>query len=505
MNPFFTYFDLLTNTFRVNTLGSQILSKYYEAYIESYFKALALAYNQKQKGESKNLFMSGFLLPSGELYEEWLKNADTKLSDLLKSKEFSSSLSEYVKLHLELHRMLKAQGYPIQYFEDMYEYIKNNWNSYYTDRKDKSLTEFKVAYKKDNVRLMHFVGANEHTSNASENPLLIIYAPINQFHIMDIHPNRSVVKSLLSKGIDVYLLDWGYPSSKHNDHSLYDYITYVHEAVQYIQKQTSNSMYANVLDKIENNKPNQVNLEMAVTKNDSLDKSSIHDNDRSYQNHKASKENKISLLGYCWGGIIALCYASLHNDNPRNLTFSAVPVDSSKDQTILSTWAKNMDTDKIIDEFGHFNGQIMDIGFILRNPIRYTIDKYITMTKKYNDKQFMDLFRSVEEWLYNTPNIPGKLFKDIVNQCYKNNSLVKNNIQLNNNSINLRKINIPILTIVAENDDLVSAESTMEIENCVSSTTKKMIKFKGGHVGLCISSSAHKQLWPEVADWILQN
>src|SRR5687767_9362951 len=128
MNPFFTYFDLLTNTFGVNTLGTKILSKYYEAYIESYFNALALANNQKQKGESKNLFMSGFLLPSEEVYEEWLKNGDTKLSDLLKSKEFSSLLSEYVKLHLELHRMLKAQGYPIQYFEDMYEYIKNNWN-----------------------------------------------------------------------------------------------------------------------------------------------------------------------------------------------------------------------------------------------------------------------------------------------------------------------------------------------------------------------------------------
>ena len=62
-----------------------------------------------------------------------------------------------------------------------------------------------------------------------------------------------------------------------------------------------------------------------------------------------------------------------------------------------------------------------------------------------------------------------------------------------------------IQTIVAENDDLVSPESTMEIENYVSSNTKKMIKFKGGHVGLCISGSAHGQLWPEVADWILMN
>lgn len=141
----------------------------------------------------------------------------------------------------------------------------------------------------------------------------------------------------------------------------------------------------------------------------------------------------------------------------------------------------------------------------MRNPVRYTVDKYLTMIKKYNDTEFMDIFRSVEGWLYNTPNIPGKLFKDIVNECYQNNSLVKNSIGLNHEVINLHKIDVPIQTIVAENDDLVSSASTMEIENYVSSSTKKMIKFKGGHVGLCISGSAHSQLWPEVADWILAN
>ena len=125
--------------------------------------------------------------------------------------------------------------------------------------------------------------------------------------------------------------------------------------------------------------------------------------------------------------------------NIRNLTLLAVPVDSSKDQTILSTWAKNLNADKIIDEWGHLNGQVLDIGFMMRNPMRYTADKYLTMAKKYNDKEFMDIFRSVEEWLYNTPNIPGKLFKDIVNECYKKNSLMKNSMRLNNEIINLQE------------------------------------------------------------------
>ncbi len=50
---------------------------------------------------------------------------------------------------------------------------------------------------------------------------------------------------------------------------------------------------------------------------------------------------------------------------------------------------------------------------------------------------------------------------------------MKNSIGLNHEVINLHKIDVPIQTIVAENDDLVSSASTMEIENYVSSSTKK--------------------------------
>ena len=508
MNPFFTYFDILANAFEVLTSGTKILSKYNQAYTESYFNALEDYY--KQASEYKNFDVLNnrrFLLPSGELYEGWLKNSDTKLNELLKSEEFSSSLSKYVKSHLELHRLLKAQGYHLQLFEHIYEYITNNWNSYYTEIMDKKGTEFETIYKKDNVRLLHFIADDKSTVSEVKNPLLIIYAPINQFHIVDINPARSVVKSLLSKGLDVYLLDWGYPTSKYDSLSLYDYLTYLKDAVQFIQKQSSISISADVQEEIKNKNTNQTNLEISDTKNNnSINKSGLYTRSSNIVAQSSKfQEQKISILGYCWGGIIALCYASLYNENIRNLTLLAVPVDSSKDQTILSMWAKNLDTDKIIDEFGHLNGQVLDIGFMMRNPMRYTTDKYITMAKKFNDKQFMDIFRSVEGWLYNTPNIPGKLFKDIVNECYKNNALLENSMQLNHDIINLQKIDIPIQTIVAENDDLVSPESTMQIENCVSSNTKKMIKFKSGHVGLCISGSAHSQLRPQVADWILTN
>jgi polyhydroxyalkanoate synthase len=443
----------------------------------------------RYREEDPSKGMTGYgVLPYDELYDLWINSSDTKLGEKLESDTFSSSLQNYIDSQLRMRKLLKAMGYPIQYFEDLYESASKNWNTYYNKRKDFMLTDFTIEYSKNNVRLLYFISKDKPEGTDNQNHLLIIYAPINQFHIMDIDPERSVVKALLSKGIDVYLLDWGYPLSDSNNSSLYDYIQYVYDAIKYIQKKTKTEFTST--ENPNNYNENKVTNLPSKPKYESAKMPDIHD-------------KKISILGYCWGGIIALCYVSLYgNNNIKNLTLLAVPVDSSKDKAILAQWTRSIDTDKIIDEFGHFGGPVLNAGFIMRNPVRFTIDKYLTVTKKINDKDFMKMFRAVEEWLYNTPNVPGRLFKDIVNGCYKQNGLIGKNMLVEGNHIDLAKINMTVLTVVAENDDLVSPESTVEINNHISSQIKKVIRFKGGHVGLCVSSSAQRTLWPEIAEWI---
>ena len=182
----------------------------------------------------------------------------------------------------------------------------------------------------------------------------------------------------------------------------------------------------------------------------------------------------------------------------------AAPIDFSKDNTILSKRAKAIDINEYINEFDHFDGQIIDIGFILRNPIRNSFDKYLALMKKFNDKDFINMFISVEKWLYDTPLITGTFLKQIINDCYKNNLLIRNKLKINSRDIKLDNVTVPVLTIVAEKDDLVSPESTLEVNNYVSSKEKKTICAPGGHVALCISKTAHEKVWPEVAEWLLK-
>ncbi|MCD6037215.1 MAG: phaC2, partial [Nitrososphaeraceae archaeon] len=149
---------------------------------------------------------------------------------------------------------------------------------------------------------------------------------------------------MLSNGLDIYLLDLGYPTKEDDKLSLDDYVDYVKDAVQAILKK-----------------------------------------EKGEERQGQRQENKkISILGYCWGGILALIYTALeatkttqsddddNNNTVKSLALMATPVDFSKENTILANWSKAVNIDKMIHEFGDMNGQILDLAFAMRNPPRYT-------------------------------------------------------------------------------------------------------------------------------------
>ncbi len=55
-------------------------------------------------------------------------------------------------------------------------------------------------------------------------PLLIVYALVNRPYMMDLEPDRSLIRGLLSRGLDVYLIDWGYPDGADRFTTLEDYL-----------------------------------------------------------------------------------------------------------------------------------------------------------------------------------------------------------------------------------------------------------------------------------------
>ncbi|MGI0050794.1 MAG: alpha/beta fold hydrolase, partial [Nitrososphaeraceae archaeon] len=424
-------------------------------------------------------------LNQNTLLKTWFENMDSEFEEKLRSKTFIDLLAQYVNNNLDLFNSM-YNGYINSQliYHDIFDfYLKYFYSPFISYSKELNLSAHEIIFQKDNIKLLHYIDKNSNPqTKASENKniLLIIYAPINRFHILDLNPSKSIVRTLLNNDIDVYLLDWGYPGKKDDMLTLKDYIDYIADAVDVIiQSRTINTT-------------------------------------ASY----SYKSIKISILGYCWGGITSLIYAStaaaVNKKNIDKLIFMATPVDFSKDDTSVSLWAKSIDTDKIIEKFGHFDGYLLDFIFNMRNPSKFLFAKYFNLWEKLDNEEFVNTFFDVEKWLHDTPPIPGELFKKIVNDCYKNNLLITGNMKIEDeklaneeeqdqgysNKVNLNRITIPVLSIIAEKDNLVSPMSSLAIDGYISSKEKKVYKHSGGHVSLCISEKAHKELWPKVANWI---
>jgi hypothetical protein len=62
------------------------------------------------------------------------------------------------------------------------------------------------------------------TAPTAKVPLLISYALVNRPYMVDLQEDRSIVRGLLARGEDVYIIDWGYPDRSDRYLTLEDYV-----------------------------------------------------------------------------------------------------------------------------------------------------------------------------------------------------------------------------------------------------------------------------------------
>ncbi len=69
-------------------------------------------------------------------------------------------------------------------------------------------------------------------------PLLIVYALVNRPYMVDLQADRRMVRGLLARGEDVYIIDWGYPDRSDRYLTLEDYIErFIGGAVDHLRAQ----------------------------------------------------------------------------------------------------------------------------------------------------------------------------------------------------------------------------------------------------------------------------
>lgn len=309
-----------------------------------------------------------------------------------------------------------------------------------------------VVHEESAFRLLRY--RNPHSIDLAE-PILICYALVNRPYILDLQKNRSVVQQLLKRGFDVYMIDWAVPKDSDRGLRLNDYVcNFIHSAVK-----------------------------MTLEK---------------------SGASKLNLLGYCMGGAMSTMFTAIYPQFVRNLILLAAPIDFSGEDSLLHLWTqeKNFDVDALIDAYGNCPAEFLQHSFQLMKPVQNYFEKYTGFYENMYDDSFLENFFAMEKWGNDNVPVAGETFREFTKYLYQRNQLVKGEFRLNGISVKLENITCPLLLLAATGDHLVPPSSTFGIEPHVGSTKVKKMTINAGHVGLVVSSKAHKQLWPDAAMWI---
>jgi polyhydroxyalkanoate synthase len=317
---------------------------------------------------------------------------------------------------------------------------------------DTGTTPRELVYKEDKVELYHYRSEGPEVVPV---PLLVVYALVNRQYMMDLQQDRSLFRKLLASGIDLYVVDWGYPSQADKYLTMEDYIAgYMDNIVDFVRRR--------------------------------------------------AHVDKINLLGVCQGGTFSLIYSALFPEKIRNLVLMVAPVDFDTRDGLLNVWSKVLDADLMVDVLGNIPGEFMNLGFLWLRPFQLILDKYVGLLDNIDDPAIVQNFLRMEKWIFDSPDQAGETIRQFIKDLYQGNKLVKGKLVIGNRRVNLKKATMPILNIYGEQDHLVPPHCSRCVEDLVGSVDVTTKGFPLGHIGMYVSSRAQTDLAPTVAKWLIR-
>lgn len=285
-------------------------------------------------------------------------------------------------------------------------------------------------------------------------PILIVMATTNRGYILDMVPGQSFIEFLLKHGYDVYMLDWTAPKPEERSLRMEDYVLdFIPDCVRRVQED-----------------------------------SGVED---------------VTIIGYCFGGVLSLLYGSIFHDGPmKNLICFTTPIDF-REMKLFSNFSdrRYFDVDRLIDSTGNMPPELILQSFDMLRPASRTVGQIQLWENIWND-EFVKSYRMFDRWANDILPLAGDYFRAITKDLMWDNKLFNDTMTVGGRPARLDKIKVPILHAVAEHDHIVPYDAAKHLIQKVGSADKEEVILKGGHVSLVAGPNAIRRLWPKLDSWL---
>ena len=309
-------------------------------------------------------------------------------------------------------------------------------------------TPFDVVDECGLLRLRHYRADR----SASAGPVLFVYSLFKRPYILDLLAERSLLQTFLREGFSVYLTDWLPPLSQDAGRGLHDYI--------------------------------DCDLAFAVERV-----------------RKLEGGERVSLVGSCLGGLLAVIYAALNPQNVQRLVPFALPFASRPPFPAGAAV-------QLVSLYGNVPAWWMRMAMNGRvsNPLQLPAFLAEELGEpelaESGGREPTDVGYRLEQWFGSDVPLAGRLFCEVMQDAFGDSQFAQGGLRVGDRRVALEDIQCPVLNISAERDRLVPPHESAAFVERVGSRDANNLIFPNGHLGLMVSRAAHQILWPYVGRWL---
>ncbi len=309
-----------------------------------------------------------------------------------------------------------------------------------------------AVWREGNTRLLDFGATHRAARAKGTRAVLVVPSLINRWEVLDLTPEKSLLRAMAAQGLRPYLVDWGTPDAEERRFDLAAYVARLDRALAFVAKRA---------------------------------------------------RRRPVVMGYCMGGTLSVALAVLRPRRLAGLALLAAPWDFHADKT---GHAFLLSTGPLLAELADKAGELpVDI----LQTIFWSLDPWLAV-KKFG--RFLGLdqgseqareFVLLEDWLNEGAPLAGPVARECLIGWYGDNLPGTGKWVVDGRRILPGKIKTPSLVMIPSGDRIVpplSAAALAEPERGLRNAAR--IDLPLGHIGMVVSGRAPELCWTPLIGWL---
>jgi poly(3-hydroxyalkanoate) synthetase len=144
-------------------------------------------------------------------------------------------------------------------------------------------------------------------------------------------------------------------------------------------------------------------------------------------------------------------------------------------------------------------GAALLAGFIALRP-EDEVAKQVDLLVNLDDDGHLERYRRFEDWYKHTQDVPGAFYLWIVEHLFRDNALIRGQLEVGGEKVDLSAIRCPLNLIAGATDHITPPAQVLAIAGAVATTPHDVVQqlSAGGHLGLFMGREALREHWPPV-------